>query len=499
MAVLALSMLVIVVDTTIVNIAIPTLAGALRADPAELEWIIDAYTLAFAALLLPAGSLGDRIGRHRALAAGLAVFGAASLGAALSSTAVQLIAWRAVMGAGAALVMPATMAIMTGIFPDATDRARAVGIWSGTSGLGVAIGPTAGGWLLTHFSWGSIFAVNLPVVAVALIAGYLLIPAIPSARPPRFDPAGTVLAVAAFGTATYTIIDAAAVGWLSRATAVGAGLSVILIAALGWQEVRSAHPMMDLSLFGDLRFTVASGAIAVLFFGLSGSGFMLTQIYQFVLRYTPLGAGLRWLPPALVLAATVPAGTWLAARIGIRAVVTAGLLSTAAGLMVQAPATGGSGYPRYLTAAVIMAAGTGLTAPAATQCVLASLVPSRLGVGSAMNNSARNLGAVLGVAVAGSIAAASYAASMAGYPPGRVPPPGVPGGVLALARHSVGAAADAVGRLDAAGLRSPARALQAAAGQAFVHGASAGVLPAAILALMVAAACAFVLPDRLSE
>jgi MFS family permease len=299
LAVLSLSMLITVVDTTIVNVALPTLAARLHASPSSLEWIVDAYTLSFAALLLPAGSTGDRIGRHRALAAGMAIFGAASLGAALSSAAPELTAWRAVMGAGAALVIPASLAIITGLFAAGPERARAIAVWSGVSGLGVAIGPTLGGWLLAHYAWGSIFAVNVPIAVLALIGGWFAVPASTALAPRRFDPGGTVLAAVSFGLLTYTIIEAGTAGWASGRTVGRWVASALLVAAFVAWEARAAQPMIEFDIFRDPRFAVASAAVAILFFGLAGVTFMLTQIYQFTLGYSPLAAGVRSLPSAL--------------------------------------------------------------------------------------------------------------------------------------------------------------------------------------------------------
>src|SRR5690349_2902821 len=209
LGVLCLSLLVIVVDTTIVNVALPTFARDLHASSSGLQWIVDAYTLTFAALLLPAGAIADRYGRQRALAAGLALFALGSLAAAFTQTTSELIAARAVMGVGGAFIMPATLSIITAVFTDHAERTRAIGLWSAVSGLGVAIGPVAGGWLLTHFSWDSIFLVNLPIVAIALVAGHWLIPASRAAGSTgRLDMAGAALSVAAFTGLTYTIIEA---------------------------------------------------------------------------------------------------------------------------------------------------------------------------------------------------------------------------------------------------------------------------------------------------
>ncbi len=459
LAVLSLSMLTTVVDTTIVNVALPTLAVRLHASASALEWIVDAYTLSFAALLLPAGSAGDRFGRHRALTAGMALFGAASLGAALSPDASTLTAWRAVMGAGAALVIPASMATLVVLFPAASERARAIAVWSGTSALGVAAGPTVGGWLLAHFAWGSIFAVNLPVAAVALIGGWFAVPSSGKPQRPRFDPAGMVLATAASGTLTYTIIEAGTDGWASGSTAWRWALSVLLIAAFVAWEARAPDPMIDLGLFRDPRFAVASGAVATLFFGLAGATFLLTQIYQFVLGYSPLAAGIRSLPSAVALAVAVPAGTRLAARAGISTSVTAGLLAMAAGLIYLALARGDTPYSHYLVAATVMAIGTGLTTAPATQSVLASLPPALLGAGSAVNNAMRNFGSVLGVAVLGSLAATLYSAGKPAQ--------------AALAAHP----------------------LQAGAADAFVRGVSLGAFGAAGLTMAVAVTTAWLLPN----
>ncbi|HEY7486801.1 MAG TPA: DHA2 family efflux MFS transporter permease subunit [Streptosporangiaceae bacterium] len=485
LGVLSLSLLVIVVDTTIVNVAIPTLSAQLHAGATALEWIIDSYTLVFAALLLPAGNLGDRYGRHRALAVGMAVFGAASLGAALSSSAAELIAWRAVMGAGAALVTPATMAILTSVFTDAAERAKAIGIWSAMSGLGVAIGPTAGGWLLAHYSWSAIFAVNLPIVALAMIGGRFLVPPSMAPHRTRFDLVGIVLAVFAFGMLTYAVIEAGSAGWTSAPTLVRGAVSAALLVAFAAWERHTDHPMVDLSLFRNPGFTAASAAIMILFFGLAGATFVLTQILQFVLGYSPLAAGVRSLPAALALAVGAPVGTRLAGRFGIRVTVTAGLITAAAGLGVFALATGQSGYVHYLIASTIMTAGIGLTMAPATQSIMASLPPAKAGIGSAVNNATRNLGTVLGVAIVGSIAATIYRHDMAAT-----------NGVPAIARDSVGAAAQIAQRLQGTHAAGAAHTLQAMAADAFVHGAALGTLIAAAVALVTAAATARFLPAR---
>ncbi len=453
LGVLCLSLLVIVVDTTIVNVALPTFARDLHASSSGLQWIVDAYTLTFAALLLPAGAIADRYGRHRALAFGLGLFALGSLAAAFTQTTSELIAARAVMGIGGAFIMPATLSIITAVFTDHAERTRAIGLWSAVSGLGVAIGPVAGGWLLTHFSWDSIFLVNLPIVAIALVAGHWLIPASRSAGPGRLDLRGAALSVAAFTGLTYTIIEAPSRGWLSASTVGLGALSVALLAGFVAWEARAAHPMLPLRLFRNPRFTGAGLSITVLFFALSGVVFLSSQIYQFVLGYSPLAAGLRALPSAAALAVFSPVGAFLAKRAGVRVPVTLGLVMLAAGMVFFATASGTSGYGHYVLAMVIDSAGIGLAMSAATSASMRELPPAMAGVGSAVNDTTRNMGSVLGVAVFGSIAASVFAGRMGGL--------------------SLGAAA-------AAHRPGGASVLHAAAG-AFVSGADRAVLAGAIV------------------
>ena len=471
LAVLSLTLLVIITDTTIVNVAVPTLADKLHAGPSALEWVIDAYTLAFATLLLPAGAFGDRYGRHRALLIGMAIFGAASVGAALSSSASELIVFRAVMGAGAALASPATMALLTTVFTDPPERAKALGIWSSTSGLGLAIGPTAGGWLLDHFAWGSIFLVNLPIVAIALIGGRFLVPVSKAPYPRRFDPLGILLAVLACAGLTYTAIEAGQAGWTSTGTLVRAAASLIAAAAfIGWER-HTDHPMVPLAIFRNPRFSAASGAIMVLFFGLSGMTFTLTQVYQLVLGYSPLGAGLRALPSALAVAVGPQVGTRLAARFGVRNVITAGLLLTAVGLGYFITSTGASSYPHYLLISVPAAFGVGLTMANANATIMSTLPAAQVGVGAAVSNTTRNLGTVLGVAVVGSIAATSYASRLARLTT-----------LPAAARQSIGAAAEVARHIPAA----DGPAFHATVANAFVHGAALGFAVTACVVLLTA-------------
>jgi EmrB/QacA subfamily drug resistance transporter len=470
--VLCLSLLVIVVDSTIVNVALPTLARQLHAQTSGLQWIVDGYTLAFAALLLPAGTLADRFGRHYALSGGLALFAAGSLAAAFTSTTAELITARAVMGVGAAFIMPATLSILTSVFSHPAERAKAIGVWTAVSGLGVAIGPTAGGLLLAHFSWDAIFLVNLPIVAIAIVAAHWLVPASRSPRPRRLDLIGAGISVAAFAMLTYTFIQAPADGWTSEATLLhGAAATVLLAAFTGW-EMRSSHPMLPLALFRDRRFSGAALSITLLFFALTGTIFLMTQIYQFVLGYSPLAAGLRSLPSAAMLALGSPLGAHAARRFGTRVSVVTGLATMTAGLGLFAMATASSTYAHYVTAMIIVCAGMGLSLAPATESVMRGLPPALAGIGSAVNDATRNLGSVLGVAVIGSIAASAYATRLSGFTAAGQP--------AAAARQSVGTAT-AIAR-QVGGTHGAALFHNAAS--AFITGTDRGILAAAAATLI---------------
>jgi EmrB/QacA subfamily drug resistance transporter len=465
LAVLCLSLLVIVVDGTIVNVALPTFARDLHASTTGLQWIVDAYTLTYAALLLLAGALADRYGRQHALTAGLVTFGVGSLAAAFTQTTTELIAARVLMGVGAALIMPATLSILSTVFTDPGERTKAIGLWAAVSGLGVAIGPVAGGALLAHFGWGSIFLVNLPIVAIALVAGRWLIPASRAPRNGKLDVSGALLSVAAFTALTYAIIEAPVNGWLSGTTLGLFAAAALLLAAFGIREARTSHPVLPLRIFRDRQFTGAAVTLTVLFFALTGTVFLTTQIYQFVLGYSPLAAGVRALPSALALAVFSPLGAFLSKRAGVLVPVLLGLVSVAGGLVFFATATATSGYGHYVIAMIAISAGIGLAMSASTSASMGRLPREMAGVGSAVNDTTRNMGSVLGVAVFGSIAASVFASKM-----------GEMGGHAA---SSVGTAAEIARHVGGA---RGASMLHATA-SAFVTGADRAVIAGVVAAL----------------
>ena len=401
--------LIINVDNTILNVALPTLVRTLHASSSELQWIVDSYAMVFAGLLLVGGSLADRIGRRRFFLIGLGVFAAGSAGAAFSGSVDLLIACRALMGAGAALTIPASLSIINDVFRVPAMRARAIGAWAGTIGLGIAIGPIAGGLLLAQFWWGSIFLVNIPIAAAAFAGALLLVPASKNraAEPP--DPAGALLSIAGLGLLLWAIIEAPAKGWASAGVA-GAGLaSLAVLGAFIFWEARSSHPMLTLGFFADRRFSIAAAGECLGIFGLMGALFLQTQLLQFDLGYSPLQAGLRILPVAAVLCITAPLSPAAARVIGIRVTVAAGLAAIAGGLWwSSAVSTAAASYPAFVPGMLLIGLGAGLLLPTATNSVIGSVPQRESGVGSATNAVALQVGGALGVAVIGSVLSARY-------------------------------------------------------------------------------------------
>jgi EmrB/QacA subfamily drug resistance transporter len=415
LGVLCVSLLAIVVDNTIVNVALPTIARELDADLSDLQWIVDAYTLVFAGLLLVGGALGDRYGRRRVLLAGLAVFAGASAWAGFAGDAASLIAARGVMGAGAALIMPATLSLVVSVFSDARERATAVGVWTATAGLGVALGPVAGGFLLERFWWGSVFIVNVPLVVLAVAAGRRLLPESrdPLARP--VDWRGAALSSIGLLAFIWAIIEAPERGWDSAPVVAGFMVAAVAFAAfVAWQQ-HAEHPLLDVALFRNPSFSAASGTVTVLFFALFGFLFLATQYLQFVLGYSPWEAGVRVLPYAGAMIACAVISAKLVERLGTRRVVTAGMLVFAGGLAIAAGIDAGSGYGHVALVLTLMGAGMGLAGAPATDSIMNALPPARANIGSAINDTTRELGGALGVAVVGSIvssiAGSGFAAS----------------------------------------------------------------------------------------
>jgi EmrB/QacA subfamily drug resistance transporter len=407
LAVLCLALVVIAIDNTILNVALPSIVRDLGAEGSQLQWIIDSYTIVFAGLLLTAGSLGDRFGRKKALTAGLVLFGAFSALASRAQSATMLIVARGLMGIGSAFIFPTTLSILTNSFAG-RERARAIGIWAGVAGLGIVIGPLGGGLLLEHFAWGSVFLINVPLCASAVVLAYFFVPDSQDPDQARLDPIGALLSILALSLLLYGIIEAPNLGW-TEPQVVGAlvgGLAVLAI-FLSW-ELHSAHPMLDVRFFRSARFSAASGTITLTYFALFGSTFLLTQYFQFVLGYSPLEAGLMTAPVAVGIMGFAPQAPKLVDRFGTKRVVVAGLLIVTVSLCCYASDTIMSSFVGGALVRLMFGAGMGLTTAPATESIMGSLPPGKAGVGSAVNDTTRQTGGALGVAVLGSIFALRY-------------------------------------------------------------------------------------------
>jgi len=334
LGVLCLSLTVISIDNTILNVALPSIVESLNAQGSELQLLIDGYTIVFACLLLTAGSLGDKLGRKGILTAGLALFGTFSALAAFSTSSHMLIGARALMGIGGACIYPSTLSILTNTFHDTRERARAIGIWAGVSGLGVAIGPLAGGLLVEHFWWGSVFLVNVPICVVAIIAGHFLVPTTTRDPDHALDPLGAVFSIIGLIGVLFAIIEVPDRGWSDPVVVGALVVGIAALAAFAWWETHYDHPMLDLHFFQNPRFSAASATITLTFFALYGSTFLLTQYFQFVLQYSPLKAGMLTAPVAIGIMVTAPQAPKLVERIGTKLVVVLGLLIVALGLFL---------------------------------------------------------------------------------------------------------------------------------------------------------------------
>lgn len=485
LAALCLGALVIAFDLTIVNVALPALVRAFTATASELQWVVDAYTLAFAGLLLTTGSIGDRYGRKRALLSGLALFGASSALAALADSTGHLILLRLLMGAGAALIMPATLATVAAVFPP-TERARAIGLCTAIVALGIPIGPIIGGWLLDRYSWHAVFLINLPIVAVALVASLALVPASRDAGATTLDLPGAALSVVGLAALLWAIIEAPTRGWTDGAIlgvlATGGGALAVFLA---W-EARCARPLLDLRLFRNPRFSAAIVSVTLVYFALVGALFFVTQYLQFVLGYTALAAGARITPLALGLGVGAPIGGALVSRLGVRAVVAGGLSFAAAGLAVLLPIDASSGYAPVAAALALFGLGMGLAAAPATDAIMGAAPPERAGVASAVNDMTQETGGALGVAVLGSVLASTYSTAIA--PALRA----LPTPLATVARAGLGDALLVAQRLGG----ESGRALVAAARAAFLHAMTAAALGGVAVALSGAVVAALFLPPR---
>ena len=488
LGVLCVSLIVISLDNTILNVALPTLELDLGASASQLQWIVDSYMLVFAGLLLTAGALGDRFGRRRALTFGLVVFGTGSALSAMATTPGMLIAARAIMGVGGAFIMPSTLSIITNVFP-AGERAKAIGIWAAFAGLGIAIGPVAGGWLVEHADWSWIFLVNLPFVVAALPLVRALVPESSDPASPPLDLPGFALSTAGLVALVWAIIEAPDRGWTDPGVLASFAAAVLALGAFARWQLRSPHPMLDVRLFRNPRFSASSLAISLAFFALFGMMFFITQYLQLILGYSAFDAGLRTLPIAAGLVLAGPASAKLAERLGTKVVVAAGLLTVGTGLSLLGFADVDSGYGLVAASLTVLGMGMGMAMAPATDAIMGSLPLEKASVGSAVNDATRITGGALGVAILGSVLASGYRGGMEDAVAG-MPAPAAEAAQESLAGGLAVASQD--------GGETGQRVLTAAQ-DAFLSGMHTAAIVAAIVALAGSVIALVLLPAREAE
>ncbi len=480
LSIMCLSLVMVVMSVAGLNVALPSLQRELGASASALQWIVDSYGLVFAALLLPAGALGDRFGRKRALMLGLVIFTTGSFIGGLGTTSAQVIVGRVITGIGAAFVMPATLSLLTTIFPP-HERRKAIAMWAGFAGAGGALGPIVSGALLEKFWWGSAFLVNVPIVVLVLIAVGVFSPTSKDPDATPLDPIGAGLSLVGLGALVYGIIEGPEKGWTSTPELIAYALAAVgLVGFMVWER-RTRHPMLPLRLFKDRRMSVGSAVVTVAFFIMFGLFFLFTLYLQFVRGYSPLSAGLSTLPLALALIAIAPRSATLSEKLGTGKVMASGFVLIAAGFGVLAFIGSGTPYLVLALALVLLGAGMSLTAAPATGSIMSAVPPAKAGVGSAVNDTTREVGGALGIAVLGSIASAAYRSSidLKGVP--------LPAGAKAAATESIGAATGIAGQAGQAGAELAARA-----GAAFTDAFNLTSIVAAVVALAAAGVVAVV-------
>jgi EmrB/QacA subfamily drug resistance transporter len=476
--------MIVIIGNTALNVALPRLALDLDASTTDLQWMVDSYALVFAGMLFTAGTLGDRFGRKGALQIGLLLFLAGTALAAVATSSTVVIGARALMGLAAAFVMPATLSILTNVFPP-EERPRAIAVWAGIAGGGAAIGPVASGFLLEHFWWGSVFLVNVPVIVLALVAGRILLPTSRDPEEPPLDIPGALLSIVGLSALVYGIIEGPLHGWTSAESVGIFGFAALTLGLFVRRELRTANPMLDLRYFRDRRFSVSSGGMTLIFFAMFGTFFLISQYFQLVLGYTALESGLFQLPMAFVMIALSPQVPRLVGRFGVARVVPMGLSSVAIGLVLFS-ALGVDTVIWWVYGPILfLAAGMALTMTPLTTQIMSAVPVTKAGVGSAMNDTTRELGGALGVAVLGSLVTSTYSSSLSDAVSG------LSGPERAAAESGLVGAFGVAQRLGAEG-----GALVDAAKQAFVDGIGVAALTGAAVVAIAAVISYRLLPHE---
>jgi EmrB/QacA subfamily drug resistance transporter len=485
LAVLSLALLIIGLDNTILNVALPSLQAEFDASSSTLQWIVDSYLLVFAGLLLTMGTLGDRFGRKLALQLGLAIFGGASLGVLFVDSANGLIVIRGLMGIGGALIMPATLSVISNVFPR-EERAKAIGIWAGMASMGIGLGPLIGGLLLEYFDWSSVFLVNVPVAGLALAAGFWLVPESRDPEPGAFDFVGAALSIAALVALVYGVIEAPEMGWTDPTILGCFGIAIALAAAFVRWELRTPEPMLNLSFFRNPRFSMASAGISIAFFSLFGAIFALTQFLQDAYGYSALEAGAAMTPLAGGLVLGAVGSIRLAARFGTGRIVAFGLFNL--GGLLAFSLTWAPDMPYWPLGIwfFVMAVSMGMITGPATDSVMGAVPEEKSGVASAMNDVTRQVAGALGTAVIGSMITSLYGAK-------------VSDSVAGLPAEAQTAAEDSIGQANTIAEQLPAdqgARLADAAANAFTEALAIGFTIAGAVAVAGAIAVKIWLPAR---
>ncbi len=486
LVVLCLSLLIVSVGNSSLNVAIPTLSRDLHATTSELQWVVAIYSLVFAGLLFSTGAIGDRFGRKGALQLGLVGFLASCVFATASHAMWELIAARALMGASAALIMPSTLSILVNVFPP-RERPKAIAIWAATTGAAGVVGPVGSGFLLGHFWYGSVFFMNVPIVLVALVAGWFLVPRSKDPEQARLDPIGAILSIVGISVLVYGLIQAPDVGWTSAEVIVALVSAVVVLALFVAWELRVDEPMLDMRFFRNAAFSVGTSGMILVFLALYGVMFLITQYFQLILGYSALSSAVRFIPIAPVMLVIAPLTPRLVRRFGASRVVAIGMLGIATGMFVFLGLEADTSYLYVLVALLALVAGMALCMAPMTASIMSAVPARRAGAGSAMNDATRELGAAFGVAILGSVTASHFTSKL------RPVVKTLPAALRTRATSSLS------GALNVASERSgPAgRTLRLGAERAFIGGIHEAVLVGGILAVAAAILVFRVLPSHL--
>jgi EmrB/QacA subfamily drug resistance transporter len=488
LGVLCLSLLIVFIGNSSLNVAIPTLSKDLGATNSQLQWVIAIYSLVFAGLLFSSGATGDRYGRKGALQFGLLVYLAACLGATASSSMPQLIAARAAMGVGAAFIMPSTLSILVNVFSP-EERTKAIAIWASVTGAAGAIGPVASGWLLGHFWYGAVFLVNVPILIFALASGGILIPKSKDPQQAQLDPVGAVLSIIGIVAIVYGLIEAPEHGWTSPTTLISFAVGVVVLTVFVFWELRNDEPMLDIRYFKIPAFSTGTSGMILVFMAMYGVMFLVTQYFQLILGYSALSSAVRFLPMAPIMIIVAPMTPRLSKRFGAHRTVSFGMAMVAVGLLMFRALSVDTSYWYLLIALIPLISGMALAMSPMTAAIMSAVPPRRAGAGSAMNDATRELGAALGIAIMGSVATSQYTHHVDRLT-SNLPP-----SVQDAARTSLADALGAAAKLPEA----TGRALTLGTEHAFIDGIHLAVTVGSILAMIAAVAVYRFLPRDLAD